>query len=108
MESRRAGGWGAGEQGRMLRRFLTKNGNPARVLQSPVLDTLNPGTTADVTVLTWSDSPQTYRDALGETFTVPNQLVPAGVVKKGEFLRSHRRLVRDIPSSGAAVTHQPG
>jgi dihydroorotase len=71
--------------------------NPARVLQAEAnLGTLTAGTIADITVLSWQDTPQTYCDALGESFTVPNQLIPTWVVKAGEILQPHRRLVRDL------------
>jgi dihydroorotase len=71
--------------------------NPAQVLQAEAnLGTLKPGTVADVTVLTWNDTAHTYQDALGKTFAVPNQLIPAWVVKSGELLQPHRRLVRDL------------
>jgi dihydroorotase len=71
--------------------------NPAKVLQAEAqLGTLKPGTIADITVLSWQDTPQTYYDALGETVTIPNQLIPTWVVKSGELLQPHRRLVRDL------------
>jgi dihydroorotase len=71
--------------------------HPATVLQAEAeLGTLRAGTRADITVLERSEAPWVCRDALGEQLIAPQKVSPAWVVKSGQLIQPHRRLLRDL------------
>ncbi len=71
--------------------------HPATVLKAEAeLGTLKVGTRADITVLDRIDAPWVCRDAAGEEVIAPQQLRPAWVVKSGQPIQPHRRLLRDL------------
>ncbi|MEM1293375.1 MAG: amidohydrolase/deacetylase family metallohydrolase [Cyanobacteria bacterium P01_H01_bin.162] len=71
--------------------------HPARVLQAETeIGTLQTGSRADITVLETSAAPWLCRDAQGEELIAPQKLSPAWVVKSGQLLQPHRRLLRDL------------
>ncbi|MEO0488662.1 MAG: amidohydrolase/deacetylase family metallohydrolase [Cyanobacteria bacterium J06659_2] len=71
--------------------------HPATVLQAEAdLGTLKAGTRADITVLEKMDAPWICRDAKGEQLIAPQRFSPAWVVKSGELITPHRRLLKDL------------
>lgn len=71
--------------------------HPATVLQAEKdLGTLKVGTPADITILEKTDAPWVCRDAQGESLIAPQKFAPAWVVKSGQLLQPHRRLLRDL------------
>ncbi|MEM9819039.1 MAG: amidohydrolase, partial [Cyanobacteria bacterium P01_D01_bin.6] len=54
------------------------------------------GTRADVTILEKTDIPWVCHDASGEELIAPQKLSPVGVVKSGQLLQPHLRLLRDL------------
>ena len=74
--------------------------NPAQVLQATAeIGTLTIGSRADITVLDCAAGHWTYHDSTGETLTAEAKLVPAYVVKSGELIRPHGRLLRDLAAA---------
>ncbi|MEO1134952.1 MAG: amidohydrolase family protein, partial [Cyanobacteria bacterium J06639_1] len=75
--------------------------HPATVLQAEAdLGTLKAGTRADITVLEKMDAPWICRDAKGEQLIAPQRFSPAWVVKSGELITPHRRLLKDLVVAG--------
>ncbi|MEM9118600.1 MAG: amidohydrolase [Cyanobacteria bacterium P01_F01_bin.56] len=71
--------------------------HPATVLQAENdLGTLKVETPADITILEKTPAPWACRDAQGEALIAPQKFTPAWVVKSGQLLQPHRRLLRDI------------
>jgi dihydroorotase len=71
--------------------------HPAQVLQAEAeLGTLRVGTLADITVIAISDAPWVCRDARGEQLIAPQKFSPAWVVKSGQLIQPHGRLLRDL------------
>ncbi len=71
--------------------------NPARILRRETsIGTLSPGSTADVTILDRLQGDWLLRDAVGETIALRERLVPAMVVRAGQVMEPHRRLLIDI------------
>jgi dihydroorotase len=71
--------------------------HPATLLQAhSEIGTLQVGSRADITVLDWVEGRWIGRDALGEQITAPQKLLPSCVVRSGELLTPHRRLLRDL------------
>ncbi len=91
--------------------------HPARVLNAEdEIGTMRVGSRADITVLRRIGGDWILRDAGGEKLVTNERLVPALVVREGEIIEPHRRLLRDIddysdpPTVGAedrAVDHGP-
>ena len=71
--------------------------NPAKILREEAeIGTLAVGSRADVTVLDRATDAWVMRDARGEDLPVTERLVPALVVRAGEVIEPHRRLLRDV------------
>ena len=71
--------------------------NPAKILrEEDEIGTLAVGSRADITVLDRASDPWVMRDARGEDLPVAERLVPALVVRAGEVIEPHRRLLRDV------------
>jgi dihydroorotase len=71
--------------------------HPATVLQAETdLGTLKVGTRADITVLEKTAAPWLCRDAQGEQMVAPQRFTPAWVLKSGQLIQPHRRLLRDL------------
>ena len=71
--------------------------NPAKILREETeIGTLAVGSRADITVLDRATDDWIMRDARGEELPVAERLVPALVLRQGEVIEPHRRLLRDI------------
>ena len=71
--------------------------NPARVLQAETeIGTLQLGSRADITVLEPLAGDWLFKDALGQPLTAQQRLLPALVVRAGELIFPHRRLIREL------------
>ena len=71
--------------------------NPARVLKAEAeIGTLQVGSLADITILKLVEGDWLFFDSLGEQLLAKQKLVPVWVVRFGEFIQPHRRLLRDL------------
>lgn len=74
--------------------------HPAAILQAEAeLGTLRVGTRADITVLEINPNPWIGRDAKGDGLVASQKFSPAWVVKSGQLIQPHRRLLRDLAAA---------
>ena len=60
------------------------------------IGTLAVGSRADITILNCEQGPWTLSDGQAETLTVDQRLIPGWVIRDGELIEPHRRLLRDV------------
>lgn len=71
--------------------------NSARVLKAQTeIGTLHTGSCADITVLDLVDGDFVFHDSTGEQLVAKQQLVPTLVIRKGQVIHPHGRLLRDL------------
>ncbi|MDJ0746263.1 MAG: amidohydrolase/deacetylase family metallohydrolase [Xenococcaceae cyanobacterium MO_167.B27] len=71
--------------------------NPARVLRAEMeIGTLQTGSRADITVLDLVDGDFVFHDSINDRLVGNQQLVPTLVVRAGQVLHPHGRLLRDL------------
>ncbi|MBH8560660.1 amidohydrolase family protein [Nostoc sp. CENA67] len=71
--------------------------NPARVLKAEAeIGTLQVGSVADITILKLVEGDWLFFDSLGQQLLAKQKLVPVLVVRSGELIQPHRRLLRDL------------
>jgi dihydroorotase len=80
--------------------------NPARVLGAEdEIGTLRPMSRADLTLVQLIEGDWLFFDSLGQSLAAKHQLVPIWVIRSGNLIQPHRRLLRDlkaIPSNETA------
>jgi dihydroorotase len=70
---------------------------PARILgMENEIGTLRPGSRADITILDRVVGDWTFTDCDNETLHTRERFVPKLVVRRGEVIRPHNRLLRDL------------
>ncbi|OUL19273.1 amidohydrolase/deacetylase family metallohydrolase [Nostoc sp. 106C] len=71
--------------------------NPARVLKAEAeIGTLQVGSVADISILKLVEGDCLFFDSLGQQLIAKQKLVPLWVVRSGELIQPHRRLLRDL------------
>ncbi|MDJ0735726.1 MAG: amidohydrolase/deacetylase family metallohydrolase [Nostocaceae cyanobacterium] len=71
--------------------------NPARVLKAEAeIGTLKIGSRADITIVELVEGDWLFSDSLGQKVIAKQRLVPVWVVRSGELIQPHRRLLRDL------------
>lgn len=75
---------------------------PARILgMEDEIGTLRPGSRADITILDRIAGEWTFTDCEGERLVGQERFVPKYVVRRGEIVKPHNRLVRDVTRAAA-------
>ncbi|BAZ52058.1 hypothetical protein NIES4103_47170 [Nostoc sp. NIES-4103] len=76
--------------------------NPARVLKAEAeIGTLQVGSVADITILKLVEGDWLFFDSLGQQLLAKQKLVPVLVVRCGELMQPHGRLLRDLEHQSA-------
>lgn len=71
--------------------------HPARILRADAeIGTLQIGSRADITVLEMVEGEWLFHDSVGEQLVVKQKLLPTLVVRIGELITPHGRLLRDL------------
>lgn len=71
--------------------------NPARVLKAEAeIGTLQIGSRADITILELVEGDWLFYDSQGKQLVAKQKLMPVSVVRAGQLIRSHRRLLPDL------------
>jgi dihydroorotase len=71
--------------------------NPARVLKAEAeIGTLQVGSVADISILELVEGNFLFFDSLDQQLVAKQKLLPVWVVRSGELIQPHRRLLRDL------------
>ena len=82
--------------------------NPARILGAEdEIGTLRPMSIADLTLLELIEGDWRFVDSLGESLVAREQLVPIWVIREGNLIQPHRRLLRDLKTIPVQQTLKP-